>query len=677
MDMPTPQHQIPWDQYAIPGARAIHDAYLRHVVIRPYRSIYQFAEQEIILPDGPYQGQRFRSSRQPAHGAFFNAVDSGSYFRYACTGPQQSGKTLAFVVIPILYHLFERQQTVLFGLPTMEMANDKWKMDIRPAIEASRYAQYLPRKGAGSGGGTPELIQFANGANLKFITAGGGDEKRAGFTGPVLVVTEVSHLDEVGGKSDEATKLKQMEGRVRAYRASGQARIYLESTVTIEQGRIWQEWSQGTAGEVVFQCNSCREWIAPSREHLIGWQEAETESQAEAAARWACPECGLVFDDATRLTALQQCKLRHRGQSIDEHGNTTGDIPPTKTMGFRYTASTNTFASAAIVAADEWRGKREVNQDLADRELLQWTWALPAAPKEQAVEPLDWQVVMHRQSQYRRGLVPSGTRRITAGVDVRAAQLDWFVIAEQANGQPICIDYGFEPVQRDLTDLKTALRQAVRLVQDKYDAGWEREDGGPNRPADIVLIDSGWETDTIRDAVASHASWNTAKGFGHKQHLGAAYRAPRDRSKVTIKLGEGWHDLLFLHGAKHYREYHNDADHWKRRVHQALSAEATSSAALLLPFTEKSERRIEVAKQLTAEREVTEFEVGKGTIRKWAQTFTRNHLLDAAYLAFVGLSILRYDEQLAEIARQRQAEQKAANGPISGKKPEKFVRKLR
>lgn len=90
----------------------------------------QFAEDEIILPDGPYQGQRFRHARQPAHKLFFDAVDQGQFFRYACTGPQQSGKTLAFVVIPILYHLFERVQTVLFGLPTMDMAADKWKMEI-------------------------------------------------------------------------------------------------------------------------------------------------------------------------------------------------------------------------------------------------------------------------------------------------------------------------------------------------------------------------------------------------------------------------------------------------------------------------------------------------------------------------------------------------------------------
>ena len=675
MDMATPQGQIPWTAYAKSSRQALAEVFRQHVIIRPFRTLRQFAESEIVLPDGPFQGQRFRCSRQPAHGLFFDAVDAGNFFRFACTGPQQSGKTLAFVVVPILYHLFERQQTVLFGLPSMEMANDKWQLDIKPAIEASQYARFLPRKGAGSRGSTPELIQFTNGSNLKFITAGGGDEKRAGFTGPVLVVTEVSHLDEVGGKSDEATKLKQMEGRVRAYRASGQARIYLESTVTVEEGRIWQEWANGTAGEVVFPCQSCGDHIAPSREHLHGWQEAQSEAEAEAASRWACPSCGWLFDDVKRREMLQHAKLRHRGQFIDSSGKITGDIPATKTMGFRYSAATNTFVTAAIVGADEWRGKREIDTENSERELLQWTWALPAKPKEQAVEALDFRSIMHRQSSWRRGKVPPETVRIAAGVDVRAAQLDWFVTAEQRDGQPICIDYGFEPVQRDLADLKTALRQAIRLLQEKFDKGWEGDSG--NRSADIVLIDAGWETDIIRDEAARHQLWNTSKGFGFKQHLGQVYNAPRDRSKVTIKLGEGWHDVLFTGSAGRFREYQNNADLWKRRVHQALSVPAESPQALLLPATDQPDHRIEVAKQLTAEREVTAFEVGKGSVTKWQQTFTRNHLLDAAYLSFVGLSILRYDDDTMESQRQRQAEIQAAKGVISGKKAQKFVRNLR
>jgi hypothetical protein len=92
-----------------------------------------------------------------------------------------------------------------------------------------------------------------------------------------------------------------------------------------------------------------------------------------------------------------------------------------------------------------------------------------------------------------------------------------------------------------------------------------------------------------------------------------------------------------------------------------------------LPFTEKTDGRAEVAKQLTAEREQVVFEVGKGRVQKWVQTFSRNHLLDAAYLAFVGLSVLQFD---AEKDRKKQ-QQTAANGVISGKKAPKFVRDLR
>lgn len=673
MDMTIRQSQIPWTEYAIPGPKALRDVYMRVVPVQRYRSLTEFAESEVVLPDGPYQGQRFRIARQPAHGLFFNAVDTGHWFRYACTGPQQSGKTLAFVVIPIMYHLFERNQTVLFGLPSMDMANDKWKLDLKPAIESSQYARFLPKKGAGSQGGTPELIQFTNGTNLKFITAGGGDEKRAGFTGPILVVTEASHLDQVGAQSDEATKLKQMEGRVRAYRASGQARIYLESTVTIEEGRIWQEYTQGTAGEVVQQCFSCAEWVAPGRENLIGWQEAKTEAEAESLSRWACPACGIVFDDAKRMIQLRTAKLRHKGQTINPDGTVTGNIVQSKTMGFRYSAASNTFVTAGIVGADEWKGQREVDQDNAEKELLQWTWALPSKPSQQDVEPLDYRAVMNRQSQWSRGTMPSDVVTIAAGVDVREKQLDWFVTAKRVNGQPLCIDYGFEPVLREASDLKTALKQAVRYLQEKFDKGWMIEGSETLRGIDIALIDIGWETDTIRESLNDHQLWRRAKGFGFKQHSGANYNAPNNKGRSFHQIGEGWHDVILVRGAKRFRELENNADHWKRRVHQALTVAADSSAALLLPKSDKAEGRIEVAKQLTAERETTQFEVGKGTVRKFVSTFSRNHLLDACYMSFVGLSVAAFEQTKA----LKKSASIVEEGVVSGKKAKKFVRDLK
>ncbi len=80
---------------------------------RRLRSMSDFAEQEIVIPDGPFSGRRFRCARQPYTGLWFDAVDSGPWSRCVATGPTQSGKTLSCFVIPLLYHLLEMAEIVI------------------------------------------------------------------------------------------------------------------------------------------------------------------------------------------------------------------------------------------------------------------------------------------------------------------------------------------------------------------------------------------------------------------------------------------------------------------------------------------------------------------------------------------------------------------------------------
>lgn len=141
----------------------------------------RFAEEELVIPAGPFSGRRFRCHRQPYTGLWFDAVDSGRFNRCVATGPTQSGKTLACFIIPLLYHLFELGETVLCGLPDMDMAGDKWREDLLPAIERSRYRGLLPSSGGGSRGGRVESLQFANGATLKFMSGGGVGQKPRGI----------------------------------------------------------------------------------------------------------------------------------------------------------------------------------------------------------------------------------------------------------------------------------------------------------------------------------------------------------------------------------------------------------------------------------------------------------------------------------------------------------------
>src|SRR4051812_9443250 len=83
---------------------------LAHCRAPKLRSRRQFAEQELILPEGPFEGRRFKCARQPFAGLWLDAVDgtlayqpSQRFTRIVTTGPSQSGKTLIATIVPLLY----------------------------------------------------------------------------------------------------------------------------------------------------------------------------------------------------------------------------------------------------------------------------------------------------------------------------------------------------------------------------------------------------------------------------------------------------------------------------------------------------------------------------------------------------------------------------------------------
>ena len=631
-----------WNERVCREAAALTNSLESYGRTSPVRTIRQFAEEDLVIPDGDYQGQLFRVHRQPVHGLWFDEIDSGRWSRFAFVACQQSGKTLAGFVAPAMYHLFETQETVIVGLPTMDIARDKWEIDIKPAIEASRYARYLPTSGPGSKGGTPELITFRNGTYLKFMSGGGGDEKRSAFTSRVLVVTEADKLDAVGAGSDEGTKLRQLEGRTRFY--GNRKRVYLECTVSEEDGCIWQEFLAGSSGLVHQPCHSCGEYVAPEREHLVSWDSAVEELDAENAT-FSCPACGIVWHEENRQRQLQQARVVHRDQTIDRTGTVSGELPRTRTCGFRYSAAANSFADVAMIGVEEWRAKRAVDEELAERELMQWTWAWPPAARKKVEEPLEVSTLMQRQSNLSRGTVPHDVTTISAGVDARKQKLEWFVIAERETGGPLCVDYGWQDVAFGQMDLSKALQAAVADLQERFDYGWKLQDSEETRSADIVLLDCHWETDALYEACSWHQSWMPALGFGYQQHK-ATYHAPRKRGDAAPILGDAWHVVVMSRTfdgiMTNFRVAESNADVWKLRLQRSLSVDVKHPQAMLLPNSADPNGRRELAKHLTAEKQVSEYVAGQGTVLKFVSTYYKNHWLDAGYMAMVGQSILSH-----------------------------------
>ncbi|HUX16279.1 MAG TPA: terminase gpA endonuclease subunit, partial [Phycisphaerae bacterium] len=467
------------------------------------RTMREFAEQEIVLPDGPFEGRRFRVDRQPYTGLWLDAIAGGGWTRFASTGPSQSGKTLLTAVLPVLYHLFEIGETVIFGLPDMDMARDKWEGSLRPVIERTRYRELIPRSGAGSRGGIVTKINFRNGASLRFMSGGGGDKARAAFTSRVLVVTEVDALDVSSSTSHEADKLKQLEARTRAYGA--RRRIYLECTVSTEEGRIWQEYQGGTASRIVLPCPHCAAWVSPEREHLHGWQEAATAIDARQQAAFACPACGKPWTDAQRIEANQAGRLVHRGQEIGPDGAIHGTPTPTETLGFRWSAVNNLFNTPGDLGADEWRAQRERDEENAEKELDQFVWCRPHQPPRWDATPLDAHVLRRRYGVSRKGFVPDGSDLLTLAVDLGKRVGWWSVYAWSYRGQQgdqqgltgQVIDYGTLEVAGDTMDEDRAVLAALRDFRDDWTLrGWASPDGTPRLP-DQVWIDAGYQPEAV------------------------------------------------------------------------------------------------------------------------------------------------------------------------------------
>ena len=600
----------------------------------PLRSMERFAEEEIVIPSGPFAGRRFRCDRQPYTRLWFQSVDSGRWNRFVATGPTQSGKSLAAFVIPTLWHLFEAGETVICGVPDLAMAGDKWRQDLLPVIERSRFREWLPIHGSGSRGGQVSAIQFANGATLRFMSGGGGDKARAGFTSRVLVVTETDGMDEPGTTSRESDKVTQLEARTRAYGAN--KRVYLECTVSTEEGRTWQEYTAGTRSRIALPCPHCRLSVSPEREHFVGWQEAASVLEARHAGTFQCPECRRPWSEAERIAANQRAALVHDGESIDG-GVVTGEPKQTDTLGFRWSAVHNLFVTAADLAADEWRAARRDEED-AEKEMRQFVWCLPVAANRWAETTLAADQIMRRTAAWPRGIAPEDTIAVTAAIDLGKYLAHWVIAAWRPNGCGHVVDYGRIEVPTDDLGLDQALLVALREFRELIRGGCRVAGSEKTAAPKTVWIDAGYMPEVVyRFCREAKQPFGPSLGRGVGQQGRSGYRRPSRTGSIVQRVGEGFHLVLMPEQQMVVAEV--DADYWKTRIANRMACPVEAAGAITL-FASPPAEHLAFAKHLTAERRIEEFLAGRGVVTRWERVHRANHFFDAIYNAAAAASFL-------------------------------------
>jgi len=610
--------------------------------VAPVRSMRQFAQEELVVPDGPHAGLRFRADRQPFGTAWFDAVDSGQYARFAITAGAQSGKTLLGSTIPTLYYLFEHGETVVYGVPDQGMADDKWRLNLLPLIEASRFREYLPSAGEGSRGGKVERkVTFLNGAVLRFMSGGARERGRAGFTARVVVVTEVDGLAVRGQESDETDKLSQMEARTRSY--GDQAVVFLESTPTIPEGRIWQAFEGGTATRMSMKCPRCKAWNIIDREYLHGWQEAQSAAQARELAHFKCPSCQVKIDETMRTAMHSGAVAVHKGQEVNRKGAIAGEPRPGRSFSLNWSAWDNAFATIGQLGEEEWTANREADPDHAGRRMAQLVWGRPyVAPDEVHLGFTIAAITRRIHEGWARGIIPGDTHLLTGGIDVGRRRLHWVVIAWLKGATGHVIDYGVHEVLSDQLGEEVAILTALREIRDIFDEGWPGGQGEHQSPLQ-VWIDAGYVQDAVLNLCVEAGAECPISGHTYRPSLGRAATqrgviTPRNahaRSSSTRRSGPGYE----LRAVERKRVWvaEVDVDHWKTWLMRRLTCPVDGQGALTL-FDAPPGEHLTLARHWTAEKPREEYHPRLGTVMRWGAADDRirvphNHFLDAAMLA--------------------------------------------
>ncbi len=578
------------------------------------RDLRTFAEAEIVLVEGPCRGLQFKVERQPFLGLLFDAISADEYRRIIVTGCVQSGKSLGAFVIPILWHLFEYKESVIAGVANAAMGNEKWQTEIRPVIEASKYAGLLPDRGEGARrGDIKSAVRFRNGTTLKFMSGSGRDHAIASFTARVVIMTEVDKYDTPSATSREADPVSRLYDRTNAY--GDRARIYEECTTSIPEGRIWTDYEAGTRGRVVGQCGHCRAYVSPERSDLVLPPDAADVLDAAARAAWECPGCGATITDGERVAMNSAPRLLHAGETIDRRGRIRGERKRTDALSFRWSAFNNAFRPTAQIAADEYTAANAIDTDTAERHVCQANWAIPYQAPDYAVVPITAASVAARGDQaagLERGICPANTQWITCGVDIGKFVNHWVAIAWGSGHRSQIIQYDVLDNDPDRLGVERGTMRALQEYRDFCMAGW-RIDGAADRrvmPAQ-VWIDSGWygsQSTVYRfcreanrsdpDPEPAAVRWRPIKGHGQTDPFSRSYRHPSTKTKAVRLIGDQYYTSRVADVVGGL--VHVNVDHWKLQFQSMLCAEPDTPGAMGL-FSAPAREHTKFSHHVTAE----------------------------------------------------------------------------
>lgn len=578
----------------------------------------EFADENIVVTNGPLQGTRWRTAFAPYQRGIMDVFHEPGVTTAVVMGSSQWGKTAVAVNI-VAYHIAYDPCQVLVVEPTVDpMAKDFARNRLDPIIKAS--PALSTRVGGRQRGRASTVLQktYDGGA----LSIGGANSASSLASRPVrlLVLDEVDRYPaELPG---EGSTLAIAMKRTTAYKR--RKRILMLSSPTLKTAPIHVWFERGDQRRFFVPCPAC------DHMHVYEWQNVRWERDDPRSARLHCPKCDHAIDDAARVLALQRGEWRATNLVTDEE---TGEVRDGRedpsVVSFHLWEAYSPLSSLSEIVASFLRARAEQKKG-DEAEMHTWQNTTLGEPIEiDAGEGVEGHVLLLRREPVDdQVLVPEGAACLTAGVDVQDDRLEVLVTAWGPGEECWVLDRHTLPGDPDKEEPWRALDALLELPYDHR--------LGPRLMVHSVCIDSAGHKTT---AVYRYASRHEGR------RVYAIIGRDGQRPLVSSPSRKRWG-----RSAREVNLYTVGVDAAKSLLMSRLGLIEPGPGYVHLPHVAWCDD--EFVAQLTAERLKTKWTKGRPQ-QSWVKIRARNEALDTWVYSLAALRLLnpRLGPMLEELRR--------------------------
>lgn len=526
--------------------------------------------------------------------------------------------------------------------PTVDLAKRFSKQRVDPLIQESEKLKYKVKSAKEKDSGNTILSKDFRGGMLIMTGANSAVGLRS-MPARYLMADEVDGWP--GDVDGEGDPLDLAIARTRTF---SKRKILITSTPTITgQSRIETAFFEGDQRFYHIPCPHCGEY------QKLEWKNIKYTDNDPNTAVYICVVNGCTIQEHYKT------KFLAKGRWIPE--NPKAD-PKIRSYHINSLYSPLGWLSWKEIVKEFIACKKEPNRlRTFVNTILGETW------KERGEAP-DWRRIYERRELYNIGIVPSGVKFLTAGVDVQKDRLEMQVVGWGKQKESWSIDHIVIP--GDTSDLSQA--GPWNQLSAIFNQEWTTEDN-TLMPLRLVAIDSGYNTQTVYNFCRKFpiSKVVATKGFDNLQlTVGAPSSVDINYQGKTINRGM----KLWPIGSSHI----------KSEIYGLLKLNKPTEGELeqygyppgFIHFPQYDE---EYFRQLTAEELVAK--VIKGYRRfYWTKVYERNETLDTLVMARAAASIAGLDrlndQQLDHVASvSSPINEKSKNNPVNSGRNNKIIRK--